>query len=203
MAVITISRQYGAGGITVGEMVADKLGYSLYDHEIIQMVAKKAKVSTDWVEDLEKEAGSAFQKLITRVVPKGLVDRILDDSRGYIDEEIYVDMLHVILRKIVEEENAVIVGRGGQYILKGFKGVYHVLLVAGKTDRIRFLEEKYDLIPRQALQAVENEDKRRVNFYRKFGKEDYEQPVHYHLIVNTSKMPKERAAELICNLVKK
>ena len=203
MAVITISRQYGAGGITVGEMVADKLGYSLYDHEIIQMVAKKARVSTNWVEDLEKEAGGAFQKLITRVVPKGLVDRILDDNRGYIDEEIYVDMLHVILKKIVEEENAVIVGRGGQYILKDFEGVYHVLLVADKADRVKFLEQKYDLMPRQALQMVENEDKRRINFYRKFGKEDYEQPGHYHLIVNTTKMPRERAAELICNLVTK
>jgi len=52
MAVITISRQFGSGGITVGEMVSEKLGYSFYDSQIIQLIAKKAKVSTNWVETL-------------------------------------------------------------------------------------------------------------------------------------------------------
>ena len=67
MAVITISRQFGAGGITVGEIVAEKLGYKFYDNEIIQMLAKEAKVSTHWVEALEKEAGGALQKFLSQV----------------------------------------------------------------------------------------------------------------------------------------
>ena len=78
MAVITISRQFGAGGITVGEIVAQKLGYKFFDNEIIQMLAKEAKVSTHWVEDLEKEAGGALQKFLSQVVPKSMVERILD-----------------------------------------------------------------------------------------------------------------------------
>ena len=57
MANITISRQFGAGGITLGEMVANRLGYTFFDNEIIQMVAQKAKVSTQWVQSMEKEAG--------------------------------------------------------------------------------------------------------------------------------------------------
>ncbi|MBW1835681.1 MAG: cytidylate kinase-like family protein, partial [Deltaproteobacteria bacterium] len=113
MAVITISRQFGAGGITVGEIVAKKLGYRFYDNEIIQMLAKEAKVSTHWVEDLEKEAGGAMQKFISQIVPKSMVERILDDKRGYIDEEIYVDLLHLIIKKIADDGNAVIIGRGG------------------------------------------------------------------------------------------
>ena len=48
MAVVTISRQFGAGGHTLGKLVADKLGYSFVDEEIIQRVAKKARVSTNW-----------------------------------------------------------------------------------------------------------------------------------------------------------
>ena len=58
MAVITISRQFGAGGITLGQMVAERLGYTFFDNEIIQMVADKAKVSAQWVESMEKEAGA-------------------------------------------------------------------------------------------------------------------------------------------------
>lgn len=201
MAVITVSRQFGAGGITVGEIVAQKLGYRFYDNEIIQMLAKEAKVSTHWVEDLEKEAGGAMQKFISQIVPKSMVERILDDKRGYIDEEIYVDLLHLIIKKIADDGNAVIIGRGGQYILAGQPDVYHILLVADKLDRIKFIEEKYDLRPKQAVQTVNFDDKRRVNLYRKFGKEDYDHPIHYQLVINTSKISREKAADLVCKLV--
>ena len=201
MAVITISRQFGAGGITVGEIVAQKLGYKFYDNEIIQLLAKEAKVSTNWVEDLEKEAGGALQKFLSQVVPKSMVERILDDKRGYIDEEIYVDLLHLIIKKIADDGNAVIIGRGGQYILAGQPDVYHILLVADKSDRIKFIEEKYGLRPKRAVQTVNFDDKRRVNLYRKFGREDYDHPIHYQLVINTSKISREKAADLVCKLV--
>jgi cytidylate kinase len=201
MAVITISRQFGAGGITVGETVAQKCGYKFYDNEIIQMLAKEAKVSTHWVEDLEKEAGGALQKFISQVVSKSMVERILDDKRGYIDEEIYVDLLNLIIKKIADNGNAVINGRGGQYILAGQPNVYHILIVADKSERIKFIEEKYGLRPKQAAQTVNFNDKRRVNLYRKFGREDYDHPIHYHLVINTSKISREKAADLVCRLV--
>jgi cytidylate kinase len=54
MAVITISRQFGAGGITLGKMIAESMGYSFADSDILQRVAKEANVSTHWVESFEK-----------------------------------------------------------------------------------------------------------------------------------------------------
>ncbi|MBW2591551.1 MAG: cytidylate kinase-like family protein [Deltaproteobacteria bacterium] len=166
MSVITISRQFGAGGITLGAMVAKKLDYTFVDNEIIQMVAKKAKVSTNWVESIEKEAGGKLLKFISGVVSKKLIDQVLDDKRGYIDEEIYVDLLYKIIAQIADEGNAVILGRGGQYILKDRDDVFHVLLIADKADRVKFMEERYELTPAQALQSVNREDKRRTNLYR-------------------------------------
>ena len=201
MAVITISRQFGAGGITLGEMVAAQLGYTFFDHEIIQKVALKAKVSTQWVESMEKEAGGKIQRFISGLVPKRFVDRILNQQYGYIDEEIYVDLLHDIIRKIAAEDNAIILGRGGQYILKDHPNAYHVLLIADKDYRVQFIENKYQLTPKEALQTVNNEDRRRINLYRKFGKEDYDSPMHYHLMLNTSRLSLEEAVELMCQLI--
>ena len=203
MAVITISRQFGAGGITLGEMVATKLGYTFFDNEIIQKVAQKAKVSTHWVESMEKEAGGKIQRFISGLVPKRFVDRILDQQYGYIDEEIYVDLLHDIICKIAAEDNAIILGRGGQYILKDHPNAYHVLLIADKDYRVQFIENKYQLTPKEALQTVNNEDRRRINLYRKFGKEDYDAPIHYHLMLNTSLLSLEKAVELMCQLISK
>lgn len=203
MAVITISRQFGAGGKTLGEMVAKKMNYSFADNEIIQMVAKKAKVSTHWVESIEKEAGGKLLKFMTGLVSKNLVERILDEKRGYIDEEIFVDLLNKIIVQIADEGNAVILGRGGQYILRDRDDAFHVLLIAHMDDRIRFMEEHYDLSTAQATQTVNREDKRRSNLYRKFGKEDYDHPDLYHLVLNMSKLNLEKARDLTCDLVKK
>jgi len=203
MAVITISRQFGAGGKTLGEMVAKKISYTFIDNEIIQMVAKKAKVSTHWVESIEKEAGGKLLKFMTGLVSKNLVERILDEKRGYIDEEIFVDLLNKIIAQIADEGNAVILGRGGQYILRDRDDTFHVLLIAHMNDRIRFMEEHYDLSTAQATQAVNREDKRRGNLYRKFGKEDYDHPDLYHLVVNMSKLKLENARDLICDLILK
>ena len=201
MPVVTISRQFGAGGRTFGRLVADQLGYDFVDEEIVQMVAKKARVSTNWVESIEKEAGGRLLKYMTRFVPRGFIDMILDDQRGYIDEVIYVDLLHQIIKRLADEGNVVIIGRGSQYILRDCKDAFHVLLVAKKADRVKFMETHYDLSPKEAGVVVNQKDKRRVNLYRKFGKEDYDQPYLYHLVINLSKQDLDTAARLVNKLI--
>ena len=201
MSVVTISRQFGAGGRTLGKLVAEKLDYSFVDEEIIQMVAKRAKVSTTWVESIEKEAGGRLLKYMTRLVPKSFIDLILDDQSGDLNEEIYVDLLHEIISRIATEGNVVIIGRGSQYILRDRKDAFHVLLVAKKADRVKFMETHYDLSPKEAGMVVNQKDKRRVNLYRKFGKEDYDRPYLYHLVINSSKQDLEVTARILKKLV--
>jgi hypothetical protein len=145
MAVITISRQFGAGGKTLGKMIADELGCTFADSEIITRVAAMANVSTHWVETVENEAGGKLSRFITRMVSKPLVDRILKDERGYIDEEIYLDYLVLIIAQIADEGDAVILGRGSQYILNDHPDAYHILMIDEFENRVRFMKEHYDL----------------------------------------------------------
>jgi len=201
MAVITISRQFGAGGKTVGKMVADKLGYTFADDDIIQMVAEAANVSPHWVESIEKEAGGKLSRVVSSMVSKRLVDRILKDDRGYMDERLYLDYLVVIIAQIAEEGNAVILGRGSQYILHDHPDAYHVLLVSDLKSRVKFMTERYDFSESQAAQIVNREDKRQLNLYRKIGKTDYDNPALYHLVLNMAQMDLATAVRLILNLV--
>ena len=201
MAVITISRQFGAGGITLGKMVAEKLGYAFADTEIIKMVAEMANVSTHFVETVEKEAGGKFSKIINRLVSKPLLDRVLKDERGYIDEEIYLDYLVLIIAKMADEGNVVILGRGSQYILGDHPDAYHFMLINEFENRVRFMRERYNLSKNRAAQVVKNEDKRRLNLYRKLHKADYEEPSLYHLVLNMNRIGLDKAQELICSLV--
>ena len=200
MAVITISRQFGAGGITLGKMVAEKFGYTFADTEIIKMVAEMANVSTHFVETVEKEAGGKFSKFISKTVSKPLVGRILKDERGYIDEEIYLDYLVLIIAQMADDGDVVILGRGSQYILNDHPDAYHILLINAFEDRVKFMQDNYDLSQNRAVHVVKNEDKRRLNLYKKLGKTDYDNPDLYHLVLNMGRISLDKASELICNL---
>ncbi len=201
MAVITISRQFGAGGVTLGKLVAEKFGYTFAGSDIIKMIAEMANVSTNFVETVEKEAGGKFSRIITKLVSKPLVDRVLKDERGYIDEEIYLDYLVLIIAQMADDGNVVILGRGSQYILSDHPDAYHILLIDTVENRVKFMQEHYDLSYNRATQAVKNEDKRRMNLYRKLGKSDYDNPDLYHLVLNMSRISLDKALELIGNLL--
>ena len=201
MPVITISRQFGAGGKTLGKMVADELGLEFADSDIIEKVAEMANVSTHWVETVENEAGGKLSRFITRMVSKPLVDRILKDERGYIDEEIYLDYLVLIIAQVADEGDAVILGRGSQYILNDHPDAFHILMIDELENRVRFMKENYELSDSRAARVVRGEDKRRKVLYQKLGKTDYDDPFLYHLVLNMSKISLEEAKNMVCSLV--
>ena len=201
MAVITISRQFGAGGKTLGENIAQRLGYAFADEDIIQKIAELAKVSPGWVESVEKEAGGRLSRMISRMVSKPLIEKILKDERGYIDEEIYLDYLVVLISQMADEGDVIIMGRGSQYILNDMEEAYHVLLINSFDNRVRFIEERYEMTEHRAVQLIKAQDKRRANLYHKLGKQDYDQPDLYHLVINTSRVSIDDASRLIIRMV--
>lgn len=201
MAVVTISRQFGAGGITLGKQIADTLGYTFADQDIIQKIAELAKVSPGWVESVEKEAGGRLSRIVNKMVSRPLVDRVLKDERGYIDEQIYIDYLVVLIAQMAEEGNVVFLGRGSQYILNDMPGAYHILLINTFSNRVRFIMEHYDMSEPSATNVVKSEDRRRANLYRKLGKQDYDHPELYHLVLNMARVSLEEAVQQVLQLV--
>ena len=184
MAVITISRQFGAGGITLGKMIADSLGYTFADSDIIQRVAKEANVSTNWVEAFEKDAGSKVSRFVSNMVSKRMLNRVLGDERGYLDEKIYLDYLVLIIAQIADEGDVVIIGRGSQYILNDHPDAIHILLMDEFENRVKFMMDKYEMSHKKAKRTVTNEDRRRTNLYKRLGKSDYNDPNLYHQVLN-------------------
>jgi cytidylate kinase len=201
VAVITISRQFGAGGRTLGKLIAEKLDYRFLDDQIIQEVAKHARVSKETVISMERSGGGAISRIITSLLSRDYMERLTGEAIGYMDEEVYVQTLYEVMQKLASEDNVILTGRGGQYILENFEGARHVLLVANQEDRVRFIEKHYKLPYDKAESIVLSGEKRRFNLYRKFGKEDYNDPIHYHMVINMSRISLEKATDMVCGLV--
>lgn len=204
MSVITIARQFGAGGKTLGSLVANRLGYTLVDEEIVEMLAQEADVSSDWVDSIAREMGS--ETFLTRIMlkfgpfRKGYMNISMETSPGYIDGNLYISLLYKIIPKIAAQDNVVIIGRGGQYILADQHDTYHFLMIADTEHRINFVMDHYDLDRKQAQVVVDKHSKRRLNLYRYFARTDYDQPAHYHIVFNMKKVSLENAAQSVCQL---
>ena len=203
MAVITISRQFGAGGRTLGEKVAQKLGYLFEDDTIIQEIAKKVKVTPKSVKGHERIVGSLISRMVTSTISRNYVDRLTGKNVGYMDDDVYVEALEAIITEFAKRDNVVLLGRGGQYILKlkDFEYVYHILLVAEYQDRINFIKQCYDLSDEKARNAIVDGDRRRINLYARFAKKKYNDPHLYHLSLNMSRIKMDKAVDLVCMLV--
>jgi cytidylate kinase len=154
-----------------------------------------------WVESVEKEAGTRLSRAINRLVARNLVDKVLKDERGYIDEKIYLDYLVVIISQIAEEGDVVILGRGSQYILNDHPDAVHVLLIDNYDNRVKFMMEHYDLSRGRAESVVRAEDRRRLSLYRRIGKEDYDSPELYHLVLNMSRSTLEEAERIVLSMI--
>lgn len=201
MAVITISRQFGAGGRSLGEMIARELNYKFLDDLVIQELAKKAKVTTDTIKDIERTSGSVLSKIISGMLSRNYMERIIGEGKGYVNEEIYVELIQDVLTNFAKEGNVVLLGRGGQYILKDFKNAFHILLVSDMEQRIKFMQQFYRLTDTQAKKAVKHGDDRRRNLYKKLGHTDYNSLNLYHIVLNMSRLSLDSALETIVALV--
>ena len=203
MAVLTISRQFGAGGKTLAQLVSEKLQYPIAHEEIIEKLAATAKTSPDGIRAFEAEDEAISPKSSAAATPRHFIERIFDTKRSYMDGQLYVTLLQQIIPEIAEKDRMIILGRGAQFILKDRRDTFHVLLVADESDRIKFMQERYNLDAHEARQAVTKQGKRRLKLMKLFHSDDYDQPLHYDLVLNMSKTDMDMAVALVCALIGK
>lgn len=200
MPVVTISRQFGSGGYTLAQIVAERLGYKFLYEEIIDSIAEQAKVSIEAVKAFESE-GLDGLNIFGRPSSKRFMDHIFDSQRKYMDGPTYVRLLKEIIPRLAEKDNVVILGRGAQFILKDRPNTMHVLCVADKEDRNRFMQKRYDLAGAAAADAVTRQSKRRMKLLKLFHHEDFDLPHYYDLVLNLSKLSMDQAVNLVVRLV--
>lgn len=112
MPIVTISRQFGAGGLTLAKAVAERLKYKFVSASILDNIAKEANVSVEWIKSVEKHAGDGIMRFLSRLVSSDFIDRHVGEDRSDFDEKKYVTFLANLITKIAEEDNVLFLGRG-------------------------------------------------------------------------------------------
>jgi cytidylate kinase len=202
MAVITIARQFGAGGRTLGVRLARELNYRFLDDVVIQELARRINVTHEAVRDIENIAGGFFSKIVSAMFSTSYMDRVTGEDFGYIDEKRYVETLKEVIVDLAQKDNIVLLGRGSPLFLEEHPNAFHFLLVAEREDRVAFIRNHYNLSEKQADEAVEEGDKKRRNLYSLFKNYVYKDPLHYHMVFNASFMNLDQILQQIVTFIR-
>jgi cytidylate kinase len=183
--LITISREAGANGTSLGRIVARKLGFELWDQELVHRVAEEKGAPEALFAAVDERARTRIQDLLAGI--------LLGDVGT---ETEYLASLGRIFHSIAEHGSAVIVGRGSHFVLAPNEAL-RVRVVAPLDDRARVIAGTRRMSDREARAEVERIDHERVAFNRHHYGRNVADPVHYDIIVNTASFPLESAAEVV------
>lgn len=201
MPVITIAREFGAGGSDVAAILAERLGAEIVDKSLIAQVARLAQMAPEVVEAEDER-------------PRGLVDRVVrafaplgpDLSPGweppYPDpffdpRRVVLELTEHVIREAAASGNVIIVGRGAAFVLADRPRVLRVFLHAPLDVRVRTIMERFDLAEAVARRRLHDTDANRAAYMRQVYRSDWRDPRHYDLVLNTDRLGYERSAAAI------
>lgn len=195
--VITISREFGSGGRSIGRMVAEKLGYRFYDGEIIDEVVKSSGLAREIVERYDEYATHKNSFLYSIAMNAG------GDAYNGLSFANRVQIAQsALIKKLAEEGNCVIIGRGADYILRDREDCLHVFVRADIRFRAKRVIEIYGESEVKIEDRLRDKDTRRRVFYRSFAMRDWGVCENYHLMLDSGVIGMERCAQIICDAAK-
>ncbi|MBR6187634.1 MAG: cytidylate kinase-like family protein [Prevotella sp.] len=201
--VITINRELGSGGRTVGEKLAKKLGVPFYDKALIKAMEEKYNLSVEEIERLKGRnhswwadfkrvvnigqgmTNSPYYKLSTEVEP----DLLTTDEMFKAEKE--------ILKGIAEEESCIIAGRLGFFVLKDVPNRLSILIQASMEHRIERVMRKQGLSREEAEKVIKKVDKMRENYVNKYTGTSRYDTRNYHLVISMDGKNEDEVADLI------
>jgi cytidylate kinase len=203
MAVVTISRHFGAGGHTLGQMLCERFDFRLADASVVDRLARNAKLSPDWLNAMEKEASSPLLSMISTLVSRGIFYKHPGSPAEKDDRQKYVAFLARIFSAMANEGGYVIVGRGAQFVLKGHPKAIHVLLVADYESRVSFLTGHHKISRSEAERMIRAREKERTALASRLFDADMDDASLYHVVLNTGTMPYDWVVDTVSELVKR
>ena len=183
--VITIEREYGAGGSVIAAKLAERLGWKLYDQELTADIARIAQVDREVVARCDEQVDPLLYRL-AKVFWRGSYERMLPlpEDRVF-DTDSMVALAQQLIEDAANRGRCVIVGRGSPYILRNRKDRFSVFLYAPRELKIqRAVAQK--MSEQEATELVDTIDLERATFVKRYFGKDWPCRDLYHLMLNTA-----------------
>jgi cytidylate kinase len=193
--VITVSHQLGSGGAYIGEKLSEALSIPFVDRDILKKVAEKLEVAEKSVEYREERLSSFWQafsqaQMLTDPFLGITSECLLSDKELFLLESDYI-------ARIAQKSSAVILGRGGNFILRDHPKHISVFVHAKLADRVNRVAELYKSDTAKAKKIVETNDRERSAYIKAFTRQEFSDAGNYDICINTSCIGLDESVNLI------
>ena len=196
--IITISREFGSGGRTIGRLVAEKLGIPFYDKELVKQISVESGFAPNFVEENGEHApGRSF--FAYAFAPQG-VPGIMN---GLSTNDFLWNIQCSVILQIADEGPCVIVGRNADYILKDREDVLHVFIHADDEFRKDRIVKLYGQSEKSPTARLAEKDKRRKVNYQHYTGRNWGDAQNFDLCLDSSNLGVEACADIIVDIVKR
>lgn len=174
--VVTISREFGSGGRTIGRKLAEELGIPCYDAELIQQLAQESGFSEDYIRDAGEYA------------PGGYLSLLSNRAFAPTNEDVLWELQYQVITELAEKGPCVIVGRCADYILRDTADCLKVFVHADMTFRAKRIVEVYGEREQTPEQRLKDKDKRRAAYHRFYTNMKWGHAQNYHICLDSGKL---------------
>ena len=194
--IITISREFGSGGRSIGKLVAEKLGYRFFDSELVNKVAQRSGFSPEFIEESGEYASARSSLLFALATASQYsADGLSMHDRLYIEQT-------KIIEEIAAEGECVIVGRCADFILRDRKDCLNVYIHADMESRAKRIVERYGECDKSPEKRLTEKDQKRKVYYKNYTGRNWGQAQNYDICLNSGALGIETCAELIVQVCK-
>ena len=187
--IITISREFGSGGRTIGRKVAEKLGIPCYDAELIQKIAEESGYTADYIKEESEYA------------PGGWLSTVFTDrTMGLTNQDKLWSIQCRVIEELAQKGPCVIVGRCADYILRGKADCLNVFIHASMEKRAERIVNEYGERKERPEQRLKDKDKRRAAYHRFYTDMKWGHAQNYHVCLDSGELRIGRCVELISQL---
>jgi cytidylate kinase len=198
MAIITISRELGSEGGKIADLLCQELGYSRVDKEMLTHIAEEAGVDIQAVLAKERSVTRKPKMISSDMTSLYSKDPSAFGKKAAIDDQTYARIVRETMEKFAQEGNTIIVGRGGQMILRDWPTALHVRLYASPEIRVQRLIERLNISEAEARRRIARSDEQKRQYIRHVHKNaSWKDLKYYHLAISTDHILPEVATQMI------
>ena len=206
--VITINRELGSGGRTIGEKLAKRLGVPFYDKALIQQLEKKYDLTSEEIERLkgQKHNWWADFKRSLKIMPSFAAPQIIPGNTAMPDFLVTNDIFKSeteILKGICADESCVIAGRSGFYVLRDHPNHLSILIQAKMEYRVKRLTGRRGISEEEAIKIIKEVDKARESYVKKYTGTSRYDTRNYDMVFNVENHTEDEIVDLIVHYIKK
>lgn len=187
--IITISREFGSGGRTIGRKLAENLGIPCYDRELIQKIALESGFDENYIKDAGEYAPGGF-------LSSAFSNRTFSPT----NEDYLWEIQYKIITDIAQKESCVIVGRCADYILRDKADCLKVFIHASMDYRAERIVKVYGEQEKSAEQRLKDKDKRRASYHRFYTNMKWGYAPNYHITLDSGVLGIDKCVEILQNL---